>query len=195
MSITNKPLIIALGYKRRRGKNTIALYMKEIFEAKYGITNVKLTAFAEPIKNHILTGIFGLSPQDIEEYKTKPVPGIGLTSRQLLQTIGTDYFRAKFGNDIWLKVFEREYVTAQKYDVVLASDLRFSEEMDLVKKHGGFSIKVNRWVEWAPEDDHFSENAMNNYFNWDYTIENNGAYCDLVRKIQLITESIMNKCK
>jgi len=189
-------LIIAFGHKRQRGKNTVALCTKAIL-GHLGIKNVELTAFAEPIKNLILTGIFGLSAEEIEYHKTVPIPRIGKTSRELLQTIGTDYFRTEFGNDIWLNVFEREYITS-KNNVVLISDMRFQNEANLVKKHDGFLIKVNRTISHAPEDDHLSETALDNFEGWDYKFDNDIAESQIYGQLRLIILDILarsNKLK
>ncbi len=185
----NKPFLIALGYKRRRGKNTVASIIRDDLIKNYGYSDVVICSFAAPIKEHVLKGIFGLTEKDIEQYKSVPVPGVGLTTRELLQKIGTDYFRKTYGADIWVKAFERDILSGS-HEIVLVADLRFPEEVSLIRRQNGILIRVDREIPHEPEDDHVSETALDQYDGWDYALNNNMSGFDMLFEIKSLVKKI-----
>lgn len=92
-------------------------------------------------------------------YKTEYTP------RLLLQYIGTDLFRDKVLNNIWVNALFADYkeeitnvrtekevskgvlptvVMMKKYPNWILTDTRFPNELEAVKKHSGITIRVNR---------------------------------------------------
>ena len=112
----------------------------------------------------------------------KPDPSGEVTSAtplgkhaKLLQWWGTEFRRENFGNDYWVSKFLESI--NQKADIVIATDMRFPNEVDAIKKLGGFT--VNLWRRNADGSifrdptrpaDHPSEIALDT-LNYDYRLE------------------------
>lgn len=147
-------------------------------------------------------------------YKTKYTPRI------LLQYIGTDLFREKIHENVWVNATLSDYKhipnnsfgnrqlddindIPYEYPNWIITDVRFSNEADAVKSRGGINIRVNRLNKELLDTDekfndefnkhyHPSETALDNYI-FDYVIDNNGTIEDLIIKVKeiLIKEQII----
>lgn len=123
------------------------------------------------------------------------------TPRWAMQHIGTDVFRNHFHTDIWVTTLENRLQKSNK-DIVI-SDVRFKNEMNVVKRLGGKIIKVSRGnnPEWY--NDALLANIGNkdslellnkkqihpSEWSWvneliDFEIHNNGSIDDLYLKIK-----------
>lgn len=67
------------------------------------------------------------------------------TPRWAMQNIGTNVFRNCFHDEIWVAILENRLKNSNKNIVI--SDIRFENEMKLVKKLNGKIVKVSRGVE------------------------------------------------
>ena len=126
---------------------------------------------------------------------------VSVTPRLLLQTIGTDIVRA-INPDIWINSLFRYYTMS---DLTLAkmrrkgfspisgfldlpnwiiTDVRFPNEAKAIKKKDGIIIRINRESDY--NSNHFSEVALDNYENFDYTIDNNNCIDCLIEKVKEI---------
>lgn len=76
----------------------------------------------------------------------------GRTPRHAMQTIGTEWGRRLMADDIWIKITEN--VVAQ-HPFVVISDIRFPNEIDMVRRLGGQVYRVERGS--TPADLHESE--------------------------------------
>lgn len=74
-------------------------------------------------------------------------------ARRLLQTIGTDGVRAHLGADAWVRAFE--LARDRRADTV-APDVRFPNEADHIRRHGGIVIRIDR-PGFGPVNGHVSE--------------------------------------
>lgn len=61
--------------------------------------------------------------------------------RRLLQAIGTDGVRAHLGADAWVRAFD--LARDRRADTV-APDVRFPNEADYIRRHGGLVIRIDR---------------------------------------------------
>lgn len=129
---------------------------------------------------------------------------VQLTPRLLLQLLGTEAGRQIIHPNIWVNALFSEYkgylseskldktwVYTNIYPNWVVSDVRFPNEAEAIKKRGGILIKVIR--DNIPILDHESEIALDNYDKWDYIIENNGLFEELIDKVEeiLIQENII----
>jgi energy-coupling factor transporter ATP-binding protein EcfA2 len=89
------------------------------------------------------------------------------TVRQAMQLTGTECFRESFGNDIFIKKLFDDF----KGKAVVISDLRFKNECEAVKKHGGIIFHVER-RSIINDDNHISESEID-INNADIHIVNN----------------------
>ncbi len=126
---------------------------------------------------------------------------VSVTPRLLLQTIGTDIVRA-INPDIWINSLFRYYTMS---DLTLAkmrrkgfspisgflalpnwiiTDVRFPNEVKAIKDKDGIVIRINR--ESAYNSNHSSEIALDDYENFDYTIDNNNCIDCLIEQVKEI---------
>lgn len=190
------------------GKNTAANFLIE--------QGVKLDSFAAPLKDAV-SAIFGW-PRHLMEGDTtesrdfRETPDLfwsrrlgidNFTPRMGLQLIGTDVMREHFHKDIWLNSLEYRLRSNEGKDVVI-TDVRFRNELDLIKSIGGAIIWIKKeetpqWFEDAVKansgnvlskkimstryrDVHTSEWDWCGY-DFDYVVENNGTVDELKEKV------------
>jgi hypothetical protein len=166
-------------------------------------------SFAGALKDGV-AAIFGYNRKMLEgdtpqSRKAREVPddfwsevmGREITPRYLLQIVGTEIIRKNFHDDIWVKIVEKDFLLHPRQNFVI-SDVRFPNEIDMIRKYGGEIWWVQRgklpeWVEpWIkngiePEGVHQSE------YMWmksepDYTIYNDASLDDLYDTIEEILE-------
>lgn len=100
------------------------------------------------------------------------------TPRSLLQFVGTEVVRDTISSTFWLDLLESKLEVLK--DVVV-TDCRFPNEVALIEKHKGKTIKVKRGDSGSISA-HKTENSLNNV-NFNFTIENNGSILDLHTKV------------
>lgn len=120
--------IIGLSGAKGSGKTTIA----KILEKEYGYKRISLAAPIRDMARALLRSL-DFKNERIEEllndpvFKETPIPELnGVTSRVILQTLGTEWGRSLSPN-IWADI---AFKKAQAYDVVVIDDIRFQNEAD-----------------------------------------------------------------
>ena len=120
------------------------------------------TSFAHSLKDAV-SSIFGW-PRDLLEGDTKEsrawreIPDgfwsskmeKPVTPRWVLQYFGTDVMRDHFAKDVWIWSIEKRLASAQ--GPVVITDVRFPNEIDLIKNLGGKLI----WARRSPEPEWLS---------------------------------------
>lgn len=182
--------------KQRAGKDTAAEFLAKV----YGGTIYK---FADPLYEmmHSIYEIAGLPH------------GSNTKDRTLLQLLGTDWGRKTIDPDIWMNIMDRrltdqsrihdtmkEHSIFQDYneDNIFITDARFSNEIELLKKHG-FKIyyidatEENRISRGAVNLTHASETALDNYSSYDYIIDNNDKIQKFYGKVEIIYNGLLTK--
>ena len=192
--IGNEPLLIALvGYKQS-GKSTVASHLGTTLD----FTPIK---FAGPLKKMVGTLLYSLGFDTPEEQyrflegsdKETTIPSIGKSSRELQQTLGTEWGRELVHPSVWLKCFENTVDNLRKkyLSPVICDDCRFLNEAKLIRKMGGKIVRISRFSANDSEDTHLSETEMV-MIQEDYNITNNGTIEDLENEIDKILEEIQN---
>lgn len=92
---------------------------------------------------------------------------VGLTFRQLLQLWGTDYRREQ-DPDYWV---HRLWETLPESGLITIDDVRFPNEVQMVRDVGGSLVKIVR-PDLETGSAHASETALDRFANWDAVIEN-----------------------
>lgn len=160
------------------GKSLFARYLR------YQIGAVSLK-FATPLKEVAgrLVEAMGYSPSKAAAFiegaaKEQLIPELGVSGRQLLQTLGTDWGRKVLGPDIWVNLVMKEVARrVAKSDRFVIDDMRFPNEHAAVTRAGGTVIKVVR--SGVPKSDaHPSEGGLE-ACGFDYIVYNNGTREDL----------------
>ena len=195
--------IIGFVGKKGVGKNFVASLLEKILKEN-GNTYVALVAFADPIKKYLeeVLGIdhkllYGndTDKEKNTQYLWKNVnpsirkkfgnPKGRISVRQALQMWGNELNREIWGKDIWVNTLERQINTWKSYnsykdelnncpDYVLITDIRFSNEAQIVHKVGGklWLIDGHQRTQNKKKDTHASENNVDLIKNLDYTIYN-----------------------
>lgn len=171
----SKSLLIGLTGYADTGKDTV----REILEDLHGFGGF---AFADPIRDmlrELLTGS-GIDDacMDDRALKEAVIPVLGVSYRQLAQTLGTEWGRS-LQPDFWLRIASACVADLELsgYRNVVVSDVRFANEADWVRSRGGVIWRVQR-EQAAPVNPHISESGVD-LIEFDWTINNNGTLDDL----------------
>ena len=153
------PTLLGLSGKKQSGKSTIAKYLV----ADKGFTEV---SWAEPLKTHIGKGLFGFTEAQVngtDQDKEALDPRWGYSPRYVLQVVGTELFRKNLDQDFWVKVgaVRIKDLLSQGHNVVV-TDCRFPNEMDMIRKLGGVTVRVSR-IGQVCTDTHASETSLDGY--------------------------------
>ena len=167
--------LIALSGLAGSGKDAVRAILEE-----EGYTGL---AFADPIRAMLRTLLTdaGLHAgyMDARELKERAIPGLGVSYRQLAQTLGTEWGRALDAN-FWLRIAQARMdglISGGDVNRFVISDCRFANEAAWVKSQGGVIWRVHR-EGLAPVRAHVSESEMQR-IRPGRTIHNNGTLDDL----------------
>ncbi|MGB9810826.1 MAG: hypothetical protein ACPLSN_03675 [Dictyoglomus turgidum] len=159
------------------GKSTTAEYLVR----NYGFTRI---AFADSLKKMLVKAEI-LRPVDIIKKPTH--------ARWLLQRIGTDLVRNQIDKDFWVKktlASIGELIQAGVKFIVI-DDVRFPNEVELVRLFGGKIIKIIR-RQIGQNLEHESE-AYIESIEADYLVDNNATPSNLYKQIDDIVTLLKNK--
>src|SRR5262245_37387151 len=110
-------LVFGLGHKARHGKDFAGRAMAT-YAASIGL-NARVYGFADALKAYCRVA-FGMKKKD----------------PRLLQLVGTELFRGLNPNT-WVDVLQHT-IEEQNPDVAIITDMRFPNELDMVRGMGGF---------------------------------------------------------
>ena len=133
--------------------------------------------------------------ESVDEWWSERLSIPNLTPRKVMQIWGTDILRNQFHPDIWLASLENK-IRNSKYDRIVISDCRFTNELETICRLGGEIVWVKRgenpaWLKSyldtgiPPENVHISEYGWTRQ-EFSHIIENNGTlqeFEDSVKKI------------
>ena len=153
------PRIIAITGHARHGKDTLADYLV----IRYGYAKYSLAA---PLKA-AACAMFGWSACDIETEKDCIDARYGITPRQVLQALGTEFgqrtlcdmfpaFASATGRKLWIRSLLARSASEPR---LVISDMRFPHEAEEAKAAGAYIIKVVR-PSWPVDLSHESESAV-----------------------------------
>lgn len=154
--------IICFAGRKQSGKTTLCtqivnfLYELEKLEDQAIIYN-----FADPLKN-VCMNILGLTFEQsygTDEQKNELVNCYRndkqMTAREVLQVVGTEFFRS-IQHNVWADATIRR-IQQDTPPIALIGDCRFPNEVEAVKNAGGVVIKLTRNLY---NSDHSSETAL-----------------------------------
>lgn len=169
------------------GKDTAARFLSEALEARGRRT--RLMAFADPIRQALLS--MGVPSSYIydRDLKELEVPGFGASYRKLAQTLGTEWGREMIGADIWLRVLETRLMGLhRKPDVLLITDVRMQNEADWIRNHGGMIVRVERQGLTGVRP-HLSEAGL---CRWDAVLNNDADLVNLRSRCDGLSHLVLN---
>ena len=133
-----KTSLIGIAGQKQNGKNTICNIIFHNFPSQ-----VIIHSFAEPIRE--ITKIFGFTLEDMTVKKEDVHPFWGISWRRFAQLVGTEMFRKVFRKDVWIKMMEMKInKDTSNFKFILIDDVRFPNEVIMIKKLGGTVIRVIR---------------------------------------------------
>ena len=146
--------MIGLVGKKGSGKDTMA----DFLVSDYGYRKL---AMADPLKKACKI-LFDFSDAQLSDHQEKERVDErwGISPRQAFQTMGTDLIRKHIFDDFWLRRADMEVGHYLEENMVV-SDIRFPNEAQWVKNHGGILIRIHSPCLIVPEEDtHSSEVLM-----------------------------------
>jgi len=178
-------MLIGICGKKRAGKSTAADYLC----TTYGFIDI---TWADPLKLACMS-LFSLPARHFygdTEDKEEFIPEWNMSGRRILQLVGTEMFRHQVCEDFWVRRGVREINSAALYGAehVVMSDCRFPNEMKAIKELGGSTLRVIR-SGFVAEDDHESENALNDYV-CDYTVDSHNEIKKLYKELDKYIQSV-----
>jgi len=147
-------ILIGLTGRAGAGKSTVADYLC----AQHGFEEL---SFATPLKQGLCLMLRELGTVlddfDDPERKRRPIPELGRTPRELLQTLGTEWGREQVSAEIWVRILARRLAALTYAPAVVISDVRFENEARWVRDQGGKIWAILRASASAPPAAHRSE--------------------------------------
>jgi len=185
--------IIGLAGKARSGKDTVAGMIQDTLELDFQELAVKY-ALAGPLKE-AAAKMFGIHLDDFyNDNKETPNDFWGISPREIAQKFGTECAREVFREDFWLKRMEME-MTSTNCDVFVITDIRFRNEADWVRSHGGEIWHVVRpSIGDGVVRDHASEAGIE-FVEGDVSISNDGSLPQLEKRVLTFLDNILTKTK
>jgi hypothetical protein len=174
-------MLIGLTGLAGAGKSEVSRILTE----EFGFTRVK---FADPLKNMLRTLLtdIGHTPADAERYVegdlkesvVDGLDGLGITARHLMVSIGTEWGRKAVHPDLWTTLWVAK---TERFPRVVVDDVRFPNEVDLIRARGGKIWHIDRPGLTAGA--HISEQLQ---VEPDATIFNNGGLHDLTNNVRYL---------
>ena len=196
-------MIIAISGLIGSGKDTVADYLVNLQE-------FRRESFAGNLKN-AMCEIFGWDREmlegrskssrewreQVDEWWAERLGIPHLTPRWILQHVGTDVIRGHFHDDMWLASLENKLRKTD--DNIVISDVRFRNEVKMLKSLGAVCVEVTRgprplWFEYAlyGESKKLDTLAIDrSEYDWigtefDATLDNNGSLDDLYKQVEAL---------
>ncbi len=196
------PIIGICGYKGS-GKDTLADFL--VKDENY----IKI-AFADFIRNALMKLFDWDESNFTPEKKEVKDPYWGVTPRKMCQEIGTEFLRFHckdfistefklpngeiYNGTFHIKRINQEIIKLLEVNPnenIIFSDIRFQDELDYIKKLGGFIVKVSRNnISNNEFSNHISEKNILELKNVDFEIKNNDTIVEFFKKIKVMTEHI-----
>lgn len=184
MTTTAQPMLIGLvSHAPECGKSSTADILRRFAYQRL--------PFATPVKELAVSflTLLGVPEKEarrliyIDKHETIPV--IGRTGRHILQTLGTDWGRKLISPSVWVDAWKVDWQRhARNGYLVVADDVRFPEEANLITSLGGELWLIER-DGVHPCTSHESEGNLINYPGFTRVIHNSGRRMDDLEAIVL----------
>lgn len=171
------------------GKTTTARYLADQH-------NFAVISFATPLKRMVagFLNSYGYSPDAVQDLianrKHEVLPGLKISPRQLMQTLGQEWGRECINPDVWLRTWE---MTCDRYLAlgmnVVCDDVRYPNEAALIQEKGGELWRIDR-ADASVLHTHSSEGALNDFKFWDCVLKNNSSEDDLRKSVFELLEPL-----
>ncbi len=179
--IKKNPHIYVISGKANTGKNKVASIIKEVYNHRK-IKTINL-AFASYLKEYAKS----ILEWDGNE-ATKP--------REFLQQLGIELIKDKINSHLLIdRITEDIKVYSYFYDVITISDARLESEIDAIKDNFNNVIAIHVYNNRSNnltdnQKQHLTEIDLDNYYDYDYEIDNSGTIEDLKIVIENIIQEV-----
>jgi hypothetical protein len=136
--------LIGLTGRAGAGKDTAADYLC----AEYGFVRA---SFAEPLKSMLEAMLEHANIDHIwlhePGFKNEAIPGLAVSARELMQTLGTEWGRRLIHTDLWVQLLDRHLgirAGHPVHDRIVITDVRFQNEGEWVRANGGHLLRLAR---------------------------------------------------
>ena len=176
--------IIGFSGKIGAGKDTAAVGIIREFGYQY----VKVICFSDFLKA-IMGMLFDIRITPDQKNKDMLVGESKMTVRELLQYVGTDVMRG-IDPDCWIRPY-LQAVEAASASMIVTPDVRFPNEVEAIKEHGGIVIRLLRGI---PDllakkvKRHSSETALDGYGGFTEVLDNRNM--DILTQWNAVSEII-----
>lgn len=174
-----KPFLLGFAGKAHSGKDFSAAYIIQ----NYPNLKIAKVAFADAVRD-MVRPIFDVDDIYRRGSKEDLIDGFGISLREVLQSLGTDWGRSMISKDLWIKVLDKRISEQYSdFDVVIISDVRFDNERDYIINNGGKVINITgakdkhnkskfseHASEWGIEDEIEGVVQLENDFTSDYLV-------------------------
>ena len=178
--------IYVIGGKAKTGKNTFGEYLREELK-NYGY---------KPCVMHITSPLYSYARNYFEwdgNENSKP--------REFLQKMGIEIIQQKLGKKDFLlnRLYEDIDILKEFFDVFIITDARLCHEFDSLKEKYDdvVTIKLERenYYDYLSPDErkHITETELDQYKNFDYTIQNVDLSDLKVNAIQIVRKEESNR--
>lgn len=173
--------LIGIAGPARAGKDTVAAQLRA--------RGFETMAFAEPLRWMLYAGL-GIDPLSPSLGKEEPIPWIGRSPRELLQTLGTEWGRELINPDLWvIRASQRLWrLRVDGVERIVFTDVRFENEAAWIRSEGGAMWHVER-PEAPAVNAHVSETGVIAQPG-DQVIRNDGSLTDLAQRISRALASL-----
>jgi hypothetical protein len=166
------------------GKTTVAKAL-----APYGYERV---SFAQPLRDMLTPFLdaLGYSENYLSQpwLKESPLHEIGVSPRNLMRTLGTEWGRTCVHPDVWAVLASMRIRKIQHNGgLVVIDDVRFPNEAELIRRHGGQLWLITR-EESVPASNHASDTSMADWDDFDAEFHNNGTLRCLIDDVADLME-------
>ncbi len=115
-----------------------------------------------------------------------------ITVRRILQWWGTEYRRSE-DSDYWTKAWGRKILEYEVNDMyLLVDDVRFINELNVIKEHGGLIVKIER-PGFDGANNHASETSLDDYDAWDGKVLNDGTLEEFKGKVERLVSLLIGE--
>ena len=161
--------VILISGKQGAGKTTLARYLRSEFEkTTKNVNHVRLASILYDMHHAVYTV---LGNHGMATFPIKEIDG------DLLQLLGTEWGRKKFGEDVWVKACAQR-LEWYNTKVAIIDDARFPNELSIerylspgarvfrFRLEADESIRKLRAEKWRENTGHPSEVALDDYYGW-----------------------------
>lgn len=177
--MNKNPKIFIVSGKARSGKDLVSDLICDYYKNK----KCKKLSYAYYLKQYVkdITGWDGSE-------ETKP--------RDILQQVGIELIKEKISDTFLIdRIIEDIKIYSYFYDIIIITDARLVNEIKIPKENfdNVITIRVNKNADNRLTDiqkKHITETGLDNYSNFDYIIDNNGSYKELVDNLNKILKEV-----